>query len=115
MEDRSQFRLQVTGPEGMSYDATEKYVDRLSNFMLDSVPEKQTILSLTAPGFSSGAVNSGFVRVTLTDPKDRQRSQKDIVAMVNRDLPKYNEGRAFAITPCALNGLIVLHYEPQAA
>jgi len=25
------------------------------------------------------------------------------------------EGRAFAITPCALKALIVLHYEPQAA
>jgi multidrug efflux pump len=96
MEDRSQFRLQVTGPEGMSYDATEKYVDRLSNFMLDSVPEKQTILSLTAPGFSSGAVNTGFVRVTLSDPKDRNRSQKQVVEMVNRNLPKFNEGRAFA-------------------
>jgi multidrug efflux pump len=96
MEDRSQFRLQVTGPEGMSYDATEKYVDRLSNFMIDSVPEKQTILSLTAPGFSSGAVNTGFIRVTLSDPKDRSRSQKQIVEMVNRNLPKFNEGRAFA-------------------
>jgi multidrug efflux pump len=64
--------------------------------MLDSIPEKQTILSITAPGFSSGAINSGMVRVTLNDPKDRERSQKQIVAMVNRNLLKFNEGRAFA-------------------
>ena len=98
MEDRSQFRLQLTAPEGTSFDAMDKYVDRLSGLMLDSVPEKVTVLSVTSPGFSgSGNANTGFVRVTLVDPKDRSRSQKEIVNMVNRNLPKYNEGRAFAI------------------
>ena len=97
MEDRSQFRLQVTAPEGTAYDYMDSYISRLSNFMLDSIPEKQTVLSLTAPGFMSGATNSGFVRVTLVDMKERDRSQKQIVEMVNRNLPKFNEGRAFAI------------------
>lgn len=97
MEDRSQFRLQLTAPEGTSYDYMDRYVNRLSDFMLDSVPEKETVLSLTAPGFQSGATNSGIVRVTLVDPKNRKRSQKQIVDMVNRNLGKYNEGRAFAI------------------
>jgi multidrug efflux pump len=98
MEDRSQFRLQVTAPEGTSFDAMDRYIDRLNNLMLDSVPEKQTVLSVTSPGFSgSGSANTGFVRVTLVDPKERERSQKEIVEMINRNLPKYNEGRAFAI------------------
>ena len=97
MEDRSQFRLQLAAPEGTSYDYMDTYVDKVSNFMLDSVPEKKTVLSITAPGFISGATNSGMVRVTLVDPKDRDRSQKQIVEMVNRNLSKYNEGRAFAI------------------
>jgi multidrug efflux pump len=97
MEDRSQFRLAVTAPEGTAYDYMDNYIDRLTTFMLDSVPEKQTVLSITAPGFISGATNSGFVRVTLVDPKNRERSQKEIVEMVNRNLPKFNEGRAFAI------------------
>jgi multidrug efflux pump len=97
MEDRSQFRLQVTAPEGTAYDYMDSYINRLSNFMLDSIPEKQTVLSLTAPGFMSGSTNSGFVRVTLVDMEERDRSQKQIVEMVNRNLPKFNEGRAFAI------------------
>lgn len=98
MEDRSQFRLQLSAPEGTSFDAMDKYVDRLSGLMLDSVPEKITVLSVTSPGFSgSGNANTGFVRVTLVDPKDRKRSQEEIVNMINRNLPKYNEGRAFAI------------------
>ncbi len=98
MEDRSQFRLSLTAPEGTSFDAMDNYVDRVSNLMLDSVPEKVTVLSVTAPGFSgSGNANTGFVRVTLVDPKERDRSQNEIVNMINRNLPKYNEGRAFAI------------------
>ncbi|MBD0353213.1 MAG: efflux RND transporter permease subunit, partial [Flavisolibacter sp.] len=98
MEDRSQFRLQLTAPEGTSFDAMDNYVDRLSNFMMDSVPEKQTVLSVTSPGFSgTGAANTGFVRVTLVDPKNRERSQEEIVKMVNKNLPRFNEGRAFAI------------------
>lgn len=97
MEDRSQFRLQVSAPEGTSFDYMDKYIERISDFMLDSVPERQTVLSMTAPGFSGGATNSGNVRVTLTDPKERDRSQKHIVEMVNRNLGKFNEGRAVAI------------------
>ncbi|MDB5251914.1 MAG: acriflavin resistance protein [Flaviaesturariibacter sp.] len=95
MEDRSQFRLQVTAPEGTSFDYMDKYLDRITNFMIDSVPEKQTILTITA--FGGGGVNSGTVRVAMVDPSERSRSQKDIVAMVNKNLSRFNEGRAVAI------------------
>ncbi len=95
MEDRSQFRLGLTAPEGTSFDAMDKYVERLNTFMLDSVPEKELVLSVTSPGYTgSGNANTGFVRVTLVPPNERSRSQKEIVAMVNRNLPKFNEGRA---------------------
>ena len=98
MEDRSQFRLTVTGPEGTSFDYMDRYIDRLTQLMIDSVPERRTVLTVTAPGFSgSGAVNTGFVRLSLVEPHARERSQQEIVDMVNRNLPRYNEGRAFAI------------------
>ena len=97
MEDRSQFYVTLTAPEGTAYDYMDNYVEKVTSFMLDSVPEKETVLSITAPGFISGATNSGMVRVTLNDPKDRSRSQKQIVGMVNRNLSRFNEGRAFAI------------------
>ncbi len=95
MEDRSQFRLGLTAPEGTSFDAMDAYVNRLNTFMLDSVPEREVVLSVTSPGFTgSGNANTGFVRVTLVPPSERKRSQKEIVAMVNKNMSKFNEGRA---------------------
>ena len=49
MEDRSQFRLQVSAPEGTSFDYMDKYIDRLTNLMMDSIPERKTVLSVTSP------------------------------------------------------------------
>jgi multidrug efflux pump len=98
MEDRSQFRISLTAPEGTSYDAMDNYVQRVTNFTLDSVPEKDLVLSVTSPGFTgSGNANTGMVRVTLIPPTDRVRSQKEIVAMVNRNLSKFGDGRSVVI------------------
>jgi len=98
MEDRNQFRLSLTAAEGTSYDFMDNYVQRMVDFIQDSVPEYKTALSVTAPGFTgSGSVNSGFVRVTLSDPDHRNRSQQDIVDMVSRNLSNFSEGRAFPI------------------
>jgi multidrug efflux pump len=98
MEDRNQFRLQMTAAEGTSYDFMDDYVQRMVQFVQDSIPEYKTALSVTAPGFSgSGSVNSGFVRVTLVDPGERDRSQQEIVDMVSKNLGRFPEGRAFPI------------------
>ena len=98
MEDRSQFRLAVSAPEGTSFDYMDKYIDKLAQFMMDSVDERRTVLTVTAPGFTgAGSVNTGFVRMSLVEPKNRDRSQQEIVDMVNRNMGKFSEGRAFAI------------------
>lgn len=98
MEDRNQFRLQLSAPEGTAFEYMDNYVNDLTQLIMDSVPEYRTALSVTAPGFTgSGSVNSGFVRATLVDPNQRDRSQQQIVDMINRNLPRYQAGRAFAI------------------
>jgi multidrug efflux pump len=97
MEDRSMFRLQITAPEGTSFDAMDKNVDQVTQFILDSVPENKLALSFTAPGFISGSVNSGFVRVLLSEPNERKRSQQQIVDMVSRNMKKFTNIRAVPI------------------
>lgn len=95
LEDRSQFRLSVTAPEGTSYDYMDSYMDTLNKFLTDSIPEITVLVSRTASGYS-GSVNSGFFFVSLSDPKDRVRSQQQIVDVVNRNLKRFTQGRAFA-------------------
>lgn len=98
MEDRNQFRLALSAPEGTSYDYMDNYVQNMVQFVMDSIPEYETALSVTAPGFTgSGSVNSGFVRVTLSDPEERDRSQQEIVEYVGKNLGKFQQGRAFPI------------------
>ena len=98
MEDRSGFRLSVSAPEGTSYEAMDKYMDKVTNMVMDSVTENKYIVSMTAPGFTGGgSANSGFVRVVLTEPKDRKRSQDDIVNKISKSVSRFSEGKAFAI------------------
>lgn len=98
MEDRSQFRVQLSAPEGTSFDAMDNYVNRVTQLVLDSVPERMMLFSITSPGFTgSGNANTGFVRVTLSEPSQRKRSQSDLAKMINRNLSRYTEGRGFVI------------------
>lgn len=98
MEDRNQFRISLTAPEGTAYDYMDAYVNQMVDFIMDTVPEYRTALSVTAPGFTgSGSVNTGFVRVTLVDPSERDYSQQQIVDRVNRNLKNYPQGRAFTL------------------
>lgn len=98
LEDRSLIRLQVSAPEGTAYDYMESYMNRLVDFVVDSVPEKRIALSVTAPGFTgSGAVNTGFVRLALVEPDERERSQQKIADYITRNMKFFPEGRAFAL------------------
>ena len=97
LEDRNQFRLGVSAPEGTAYEYMDSYMDSLITLIKDSVPENTKIISLTAPGSSGGAVNSGFIRVMLNDPKDRQRTQQQIVDAINKDVKKFPQGKAYAV------------------
>jgi len=98
LEDRSSLRLSATAPEGASYEYMDSFMDKLSVFIKDSVPEAQTALAITAPGFSgSGAVNSGSFRIMLSDPKDRKRSQNDIATYITKVTKKFPEAKTFVI------------------
>lgn len=98
LEDRGQFRLQVSAPEGTSFDYMDLYMDKIVNFTMDSVPEANIVLSVTAPGFmGSGAPNTGFVRVVLDDKDKRERSQQEIVDYISKNTWRWSEGRVFVV------------------
>ncbi len=98
LEDRSLVRLQVLTPEGTSYDYMDQFMNRLTQFLIDSVPENRIILSVTAPNFTgSGAVNTGFIRLGLKEPDRRKKSQQKIADLVTRNTKFFPEGRIFAL------------------
>lgn len=96
LEDRDQFRINLTGLEGTSFDYMDQYVDRVTKFVMDSVPEYKTAVSFSGGGGGGfGSTNSGSVRVNLVPRDERSRSQQQIVDDVSKQLPLFSEGRAF--------------------
>lgn len=93
-DDRSAINMSVTTPEGSSFDYTDKFINKIANMIQDSVPEKAVLITITSPSFGgSGSTNSGFVRMALTDPDERDRSQEEIAAQLTRITKKYSEGK----------------------
>jgi multidrug efflux pump len=98
LEDRSWFRVSVTAPEGSSFEYTDKYMEKLSQFVKDSFPEHQAIIAITAPSFAgSGAVNTGIMRLAFKEPSFRKRSQADMVNYFNSKIKQFPEAKAFVI------------------
>jgi multidrug efflux pump len=95
MEDRSEFRLQAQAQEGATFEYTDKYVEELNKFVREEVPETFGYLSVTAPGFGGAGANSGFVRVMLKSPAERERTQQQIVDDVTNRAKKYTGVRTF--------------------
>lgn len=99
MEDRANFRIMATGPEGASFEYMDAYVQKVLLVVDDNVPEMKTITSITSPGFGGGSSNSAMMIGTLVDAEYRQNSQTEIV---NRLRPRINEitmARAFVAEP----------------
>ncbi|MDR2283862.1 MAG: efflux RND transporter permease subunit, partial [Sphingobacterium sp.] len=92
-DDRSYISLRATAPEGVSYDYMDRFMTELTMLINDSVPEKKVSLVITSPGFGSSSANSGFVRLGLVQPGERERTQEDIVNQLSRLTRQYSEAR----------------------
>jgi len=96
MEDRNRVRTSITGPEGADFDFTDRVSYEITQQLLDSIPEKNVVLTF-APGFSgSGGSNAAFVSMGLVNSSERKRSQDEIAQQMNRMFRRYNNLRVFA-------------------
>ena len=94
LEDRSSIRFTVTAPEGTSYAYTQKIADDITNYLYDSVPERDFVFARTPAG---GAANTSQPRIGLIAPKLRARSQDEITNDLQQKLNRYNDARIFAV------------------
>ncbi len=93
-DDRSAINMNVTTPEGSSFAFTDRFVNKVNQLVMDSIPEKRVSISITSPGFGgAGSTNSGFVRVGLVDPDERDRTQKQIADQLTKITKTYTEGK----------------------
>lgn len=98
LEDRNWMRLSISTPEGATFEYTDAFVDKMTKFIQDSVPEKKVCLTVTSPNFTgAGSANSGFVRLALTDPGERKRSQKEIAQYITQKSKAFPEAKVFVI------------------
>jgi multidrug efflux pump len=93
-DDRGFVGLNITGPEGASYDYMDRFMVDLQQLINDSIPEKKVSLVITSPsGGGSGSVNTGRIRLALTETEDRDRSQKEIADNLTKWTKRYAEAR----------------------
>jgi len=96
LEDRNSIRFNITAAEGTSFGRMQSITDKVSDYLYDSVPERDFVFSRTPSG-AAGAVNAAQPRIGLVDPEFRDRNQNDIAADLQKKLSRFNEARIFAI------------------
>ncbi|MBC8986036.1 efflux RND transporter permease subunit [Pedobacter sp. N36a] len=93
-DDRSAINMRVTTPEGSSFEYTDRFMMKIQQMISDSIPETKVNITITSPGFGgSGSTNSGFIRMGLSDPGDRGRTQDEIAAKLTKITRGYTEGK----------------------
>ena len=92
-DDRSSLVVRMNTAEGSTYEYTERFMQEISRLVDDSIPEKKVALVITAPGFLAASVNNGFIRISLVEPEERKRSQKEIAEKLTKWSNRYPQAK----------------------
>lgn len=104
MEDKGRVMIMSTAPEGTSYEKMDEYQTELLG-IVDTMKERQSILSVTSPGFGSSiSVNKGFIRLNLVPKGERDKSQQQIADELSALVQKYNFARTFVVQEQTIGG-----------
>ena len=88
LEDRSQITVNVSGPEGATYEFIRDFSDQLEQ-IADSVAYERKVVTTRAFG------TRGFITVILPDIADRERSQMEIAELLSEEVRKETLARGF--------------------
>jgi len=103
MEDKSRLMINSTAPEGASYETMSEYMNKLL-VVVDTLPEKEVIVSVTGSGFGGGGVNSGFIRISLVPPDARKRTQQEVADALTGELKDYTFARSYVTQEQTIGG-----------
>src|SRR5690606_28504239 len=98
IEDRGEIRINVTGPEGATFEYMERVMDELDRELTEAIPEAERVglISMTSPSFGSASTNTGNIRLILTEASLRNRSQQEIFEQVSDILKSKTAVRAYS-------------------
>lgn len=98
LDDRSGFVLRTATAEGATYEYTDRFMQEISRLVDDSIKEKQVSLVITSPGFGgTSSTNSGFIRISLKDPGDREKTQMEIADNLTKWVNKYPDAKTSVV------------------
>ncbi len=97
MEDRSQLNINITTPEGSTYEYNFDYVEEVNDLVNRLVPEAEKVTAMVRGTWA-------FVRVVLVNPSERERSQQEIAAQLTAELRKMTKARASVIQQSTFGG-----------
>jgi len=104
LDDKSRLTIISTAPEGVSYEMMDDYQMKLIG-LVDTLPEKNYLLSVTSPGFgASVSVNTGFIRLNLSDPSEREKTQMQLANELRPQLARYNLAQSYVIQEPTISG-----------
>lgn len=96
LEDRSRVRVFANGPEGVTYEFMDDYVNTVVERIQDEFDEVDAIISVTSPGFgATSSVNSAFFNIIMKDPADRETSQFEFADQLSELVNEYTGARSF--------------------
>ena len=98
MEDRGAMRITMTAPEGSSFQFMENHINKFVDSIMTKIPERDALISITSPGFgAASSVNSGFIRLSLVNAKERDRTQGEVATEITKIADKLSDARTFVI------------------
>lgn len=97
LEDRSQLNINVTSPEGVTYEFNEEYAESVYALIERTVPERDKVTTMVRGGRVS-------VRIVLVPPSERTRTQQEIADQLTAELRKMTKARANVVQQSTFGG-----------
>jgi multidrug efflux pump len=88
--------INFKAPEGATYEYMDGFIGSVTDAVMAEFPERREYMTVTSPGFAaSTSVNSGFGRLWLVEPDERERTQSQIAGAVRARLKDFTGARSF--------------------
>ncbi len=99
LEDRENIRVNITAPEGASFEYTESWMDKIAQYVDDNVPERFRSFTILGGGGGRSDANAAIQNIYLKPPGERDRSQAQIAEKISKDMQDFTGVRAVATQP----------------